>query len=215
MLDSLCIGCIADDFTGGSDAASFLRKAGLRTILLNGNRDWEKLEALRPQAVVIALKSRSVSPELTVSQSLEAANGLLKCGAAHLYFKYCPTFDSTLQGNIGPVTNALLGLTESRYTLLCPSLPINGRTVKDGVLYVHGVPLAESSLRNHPITPMTESDISVLMGKQSRCPCFVLSKDKLGDAAVLNRCSGSDRFTVVPFYVSDEDRARIAKTSAI
>ena len=211
MLDSLFIGCIADDFTGGSDAASFLRKAGLRTILLNGNRDWEKIDALQPQAVVIALKSRSVSPELAVSQSLEAAKGLLKCGAAHLYFKYCSTFDSTPQGNIGPVTDALLGLTESRYTLLCPSLPVNGRTVKDGVLYVNGVPLAESPLRNHPINPMTESNISVLMGKQSRYPCFVLPEDQLGDTAVLNRCSGSDRFTVVPSYVSDEDGVRIAK----
>ena len=110
-LNSLLIGCVADDFTGGSDAASFLRKAGLRTVLLNGVGDLEGVEALRPDAIVIALKSRSIPAELAVSQTLKAAKWLLECGAAHLYFKYCSTFDSTPRGNIGPVTDALMGQT--------------------------------------------------------------------------------------------------------
>lgn len=140
--NTLLIGCIADDFTGGSDAASFLRKAGLKTVLLNGVGDWEGVKALRPEAVVIALKSRSIPAELAVSQTLKAAKWLLECGAAHLYFKYCSTFDSTPKGNIGPVTDALMELTESKCTVVCPSLPVNGRTVKDGILYVDGTPLS-------------------------------------------------------------------------
>lgn len=206
---SLLIGCIADDFTGGSDAASFLRKAGLKTVLLNGTGNLDGVEALGPEAIVIALKSRSVPAELAVSQTRSAAKRLLERGAAHLYFKYCSTFDSTPKGNIGPVTDALMELTESKYTVLCPSLPVNGRTVKDGILYVNGIPLAESSMRNHPINPMTQSDISLWMAAQSRYPCFVLRGDSM-DAA-LEKCAGAERFTVVPSYSTDADGARIAE----
>lgn len=206
---SLRIGCIADDFTGGSDAASFLRKAGLETVLLNGAGALEEVEALEPDAVVIALKSRSIPAELAVSKTLSAAKWLLERGAAHLYFKYCSTFDSTPKGNIGPVTDALMELTESRYTVLCPSLPVNGRTVKDGILYVNGTPLAESSMRNHPINPMTQSDISLWMAAQSQYPCFVLRGDSM-DAAK-EPYGGAARFTLVPSYATDADGARIAE----
>lgn len=207
--NTLLIGCIADDFTGGSDAASFLRKAGLKTVLLNGVGDWEGVKALRPEAVVIALKSRSIPAELAVSRTLKAAKWLLECGAAHLYFKYCSTFDSTPKGNIGPVTDALMELTESKYTVVCPSLPINGRTVKDGILYVNGTPLAESHMRNHPINPMTRSDISVLMAAQSRYPCFILQGNQM--ERIQEELAGEQRFTMVPSYSTDADGARIAE----
>ena len=169
----LLIGCIADDFTGGSDAASFLRKVGLRALLLDGaTADAMAVEDLRPEAVVVALKSRSVPAEQAVAQSLEAAAWLLRHGARQLYFKYCSTFDSTPAGNIGPVTDALLELTGSRYTVLCPSLPINGRTVRDGILYVNGVPLAESSMRHHPLNPMTKSALSGASADKAGAPLF-------------------------------------------
>lgn len=208
--DSLYIGCIADDFTGGSDAASFLRKAGLKTVLLDGIGACEGVEALRPEAIVVALKSRSIPPDQAVSQTLEAARWLLECGAEHLYFKYCSTFDSTSKGNIGPVTDALMELTGSRYTVLCPSLPINGRTVKDGILYVNGVPLAESPMRDHPINPMRKSDISALMEEQSRYPCRVLREAQMEVADLPDRSIRENRFTVVPPYVTDADGERIA-----
>ena len=212
-LNSLLIGCVADDFTGGSDAASFLRKAGLRTVLLNGVGDLEGVEALRPDAIVIALKSRSIPAELAVSQTLKAAKWLLECGAAHLYFKYCSTFDSTPRGNIGPVTDALMELTGSKYTVLCPSLPVNGRTVKDGILYVNGIPLAESPMRNHPINPMTKSDISALMAEQSHYPCFILRENQreMNMDMVQKEHAGEKYFTIVPSYSTDADGARIAE----
>lgn len=210
-LNSLLIGCVADDFTGGSDAASFLRQAGLRTVLLNGTGDWECVEALRPDAIVIALKSRSIPAELAVSQTLKAAKWLLECGAAHLYFKYCSTFDSTPKGNIGPVTDALMELTGSKYTVLCPSLPVNGRTVKNGILYVNGMPLAESPMRNHPINPMTKSDISVLMAEQSHYPCFILRENQMDMDMVQKEHAGEKHFTIVPSYSTDADGACIAE----
>lgn len=207
-MESLLIGCIADDFTGGSDAASFLRKAGLRTVLLSEIGLYENLKALRPEAIVIALKSRSVAAEKAVQQTIEAAAWLLEAGAQHLYFKYCSTFDSTPAGNIGPVTDALLELTNAPYTVLCPSLPANGQTVRNGILYVHGVPLAESSMRHHPINPMLKSDLSQLMAEQSRYPCVILRKEQPGNPEVYGLANG--RFTVVPTYETDADGQRIA-----
>ena len=157
------IGCIADDFTGGSDAASFLKKGGLSTLLINGDsyRGYRPGEDIR--AVVVALKTRSIEPEAAADQSEAAAKWLLEQGAEKIYFKYCSTFDSTPRGNIGPVTDRLMELLDEPYTLLCPSLPVNGRKVKGGVLYVNGVPLGESSMRFHPVNPMSESRIDKLM----------------------------------------------------
>lgn len=210
--EQLRIGCIADDFTGGSDAASFLKRAGLRTLLLEGtSMSSEMLRNFRPEAVVVALKSRSIAANQAVAQSLEAAGWLLHLGAQQLYFKYCSTFDSTPAGNIGPVTDALLDLTGSRYTVLCPSLPVNGRTVRDGVLYVNGVPLAESSMRNHPINPMTRSNLTELMEAQSRYPCFWLTRQQMEERDPVADCPGKGRFTVVPPYENNEDGRQIAE----
>lgn len=207
----LQIGCIADDFTGGADAASFLRKGGLDTVLLNGDGLDEDLEALAPEAVVVALKSRALPPKEAVAQCCQAAKWLLEQGAEQLYFKYCSTFDSTPAGNIGPVVDALLELTETAYTVLCPSLPVNGRTVRDGILYVNGVPLAESPMRFHPINPMTKSDLSRLMEEQSKYPCMVLHPEDMLAAAPSAACQTANHFTVVPPYETDADGQTIAE----
>lgn len=207
----LMIGCVADDFTGGSDAASFLRRAGLRTVLVDGAGGLDVLKTLQAEAAVVALKSRSIPAAEAVSQTLAAARELLALGAGQLYFKYCSTFDSTPRGNIGPVTDALMELTESRYTLLCPSLPVNGRTVRGGVLYVNGVPLAESPMRDHPVNPMTLSEIPALMEAQSRWPCLALGEPETWDGALAAALARYPRFTLAPPYETDEDGAGIAR----
>ena len=115
------IGCIADDFTGAGDAASFLAAGGMKTLMLI----WPHVEAAVTDgydAVVVALKSRSIAPELAVAESLAAVNWLLERGAEGIYFKYCSTFDSTPRGNIGPVCDAILERGGLSFSLLCPSL---------------------------------------------------------------------------------------------
>lgn len=210
-LKKLLVGCIADDFTGGSDAASFLRKGGLRTVLLNGFGSCEDLKKLQPEAIVIALKSRSIPAEDAVKQTCEAAKWLLERGAQHLYFKYCSTFDSTPAGNIGPVTDALMELVDTQYTVLCPALPVNGRTVRDGVLYVNGVPLADSPMRYHPVNPMTKSNLSELMEEQSCHPCLILGQEQMQQEKRVDERGVPGRFTVVPPYATDEEGHLIAE----
>ncbi len=153
----MIFGCVADDFTGASDGASFLKKAGLHTILMNGIPE-KKEENFTADAVVIALKSRTQEREEAVKECLDAFQWLRAKGAKILYFKYCSTFDSTDRGNIGPVIDAVLEKYQYPYTLLCPSLPVNGRTVRQGKLYVNGVLLENSSMREHPLTPMKNPD---------------------------------------------------------
>ncbi len=162
------IGCVADDFTGAGDVASFFVKAGLATVLYNGIPDDTQTVAEGTQAIVIALKSRTQDREKAVADSLRAFCWLLQEGARKLYFKYCSTFDSTREGNIGPVADAVMEEFNYPYTILCPSLPVNGRTVEGGKLYVNGVLLEESPMRNHPLTPMRESDLGRLIEMQSR-----------------------------------------------
>ena len=199
-------GCIADDFTGASDAASFLVKGGLTVQLYNGIPD-ASVGRSDAQALVIALKSRTQETSQAVADTISAAKRLLSEGVQQIYFKYCSTFDSTRDGNIGPVADALLELTGSPYTILCPALPVNGRTVKNGCLYVNGVPLHETHMRNHPLTPMWDCRLSALMQPQSSHPCLELSAETLAQLPAAQ--SGPGKGTIpkipcclkMPFYV--------------
>lgn len=161
------IGVIADDFTGATDIAGFLVAEGLQTIQLNGVPAGDT--AFRDaDAVVVSLKSRSIPADEAVAMSLAALRFLQQAGVERFYFKYCSTFDSTPAGNIGPVTDALLDALGAEFTIICPSLPVNGRTVYRGYLFVDDVPLNESGMRNHPVTPMTDANLMRVMAAQSR-----------------------------------------------
>ncbi|WP_394255814.1 3-oxo-tetronate kinase [Pseudoclavibacter helvolus] len=161
------LGVIADDFTGGTDIAGFLVANGLRTVQLTGVPAPSTTVPADTDAVVISLKSRSIPAKEAVSVSLAALRFLQGQGAERFYFKYCSTFDSTPAGNIGPVTDALLGALGEDFTVICPALPVNGRTTYRGYLFVEDVPLHESGMRNHPITPMTDSNLMRLMDGQA------------------------------------------------
>ena len=154
---SIRLGCIADDFTGATDLANNLVRAGMRVVQTIGVPD----DASSPDAdaVVVALKSRTVPPEEAVAQSLAACRYLRSQGATQIYFKVCSTFDSTPRGNIGPVLEALMSELGCSFTVATPAFPDNGRTVFKGHLFVGDVLLSESSMRNHPLTPMTDANL--------------------------------------------------------
>ena len=162
----LQLGIIADDFTGASDIASFLVENGLRTVQMNGIPQRPLPDGV--DAVVISLKSRSNPVDEAIAQSLAALAWLRAQDCRQFYFKYCSTFDSTAQGNIGPVTDALLDALGADFTVISPALPVNGRTIFNGYLFVGEVLLNESGMRNHPITPMTDASLIRLMDAQSR-----------------------------------------------
>ena len=178
----MLLGVIADDFTGATDIASFLVENGLSTVQLNGVPDSDA--AVEAQAVVISLKSRSCPTEQAVAQSLQALAWLQRQGCQRFYFKYCSTFDSTARGNIGPVTDALLDALGESQTVISPALPVNGRTVYQGYLFVMDQLLSESGMRNHPVTPMTDSNLLRLMEAQAAGRCGLI------DAAVMD--TGAD-----------------------
>lgn len=213
------LGCIADDFTGASDAASFLVKGGLSTQLFSGVPHGETILSHSAQAFVIALKTRTMEPQAAVHESLHALQWLKNQGIRIFYIKYCSTFDSRPEGNIGPIVDAVLENLDAKYTLLCPSLPINGRTVKNGILYVNGVPLHETSMKDHPLTPMWDSSIPALMKPQGHYACYTLSAEELSQpyAAIEKQLfsqatkGNQKHFYVVPDYQKEKDGERIAQ----
>ncbi|HCI4572946.1 TPA: four-carbon acid sugar kinase family protein [Klebsiella quasipneumoniae subsp. similipneumoniae] len=158
------LGVIADDFTGATDIASFLVRNGMPTVQLNGVPPHEL--PLTSEAVVISLKTRSCPVETAVSQSLAALRWLQARGCQQFYFKYCSTFDSTAQGNIGPVLDALLAELGETRTVISPALPVNGRTVYQGYLFVGQQLLNESGMRHHPVTPMEDAHLGRLIERQ-------------------------------------------------
>ncbi|MFI3174777.1 MAG: 3-oxo-tetronate kinase [Bacillota bacterium] len=214
MSTRLMIGCVADDFTGASDAASFLISQGLKTVLYNGVPTGDISEC---NAIVIALKSRTEPTEKAISDSMQAFRWLEEMGCEHLYFKYCSTFDSTKEGNIGPVLDAVLEGFQANYTILSPALPVNGRTVKNGILYVDGVPLGETHMKNHPLTPMWESEIAKLMEPQGKYETLNLNYEILEKpVAEIQKIveefgKDKDHFYIVPDYVNDENGTKVAE----
>ncbi|MBC7733018.1 MAG: four-carbon acid sugar kinase family protein, partial [Bacteriovorax sp.] len=153
----MTLGVIADDFTGATDVASMLVRAGMRTVQVIGVP--ESGTAIDADAVVIALKTRTVPAADAVRESLAALRWLQAAGMRQCYFKYCSTFDSTPAGNIGPVTEALMEALGTDFTVACPAFPENGRTVFRGHLFVGDELLSDSGMRHHPLTPMLDANL--------------------------------------------------------
>ena len=160
----LLLGCIADDFTGATDLANTLVKGGMTAVQVIGVPTGPLPEA---DAVIIALKSRTAPVGEAVAQSLAACDALLAAGAKQIFWKYCSTFDSTDQGNIGPVADTLLKRLGSGFALACPAFPTNGRTIYLGHLFVGNALLNESGMENHPLTPMTDANLVRVLGRQT------------------------------------------------
>ena len=160
------LGCIADDFTGATDLANNLVRSGMRVMQTFGVPS-APLSA-DVDAVVVALKSRTIPADQAIAQSLDALAWLKAHGAEQIYFKYCSTFDSTPAGNIGPVTEALMDALNCKFTIATPAFPDNGRTVFKGYLFAGAVLLNESGMQNHPLTPMTDANLVRVMQAQTK-----------------------------------------------
>ena len=186
-MKTILLGCIADDFTGATDLANNLVRAGMRVVQTIGVPDGP-LDA-EVDAVVVALKSRTVAPSDAVAQSLDALAWLQAQGAQQIYFKYCSTFDSTAQGNIGPVTEALMDALQTDFSIATPAFPDNGRTVFKGHLFVGEVLLNESGMQNHPLTPMTDPNLVRVMQAQTRRKVGLIDHKAVaqGEAAIRAR----------------------------
>jgi uncharacterized protein YgbK (DUF1537 family) len=187
----MLLGCIADDFTGATDLALMLVREGMRTVQLIG------VGAVPPDvdAVVIALKSRTIPAPEAVAQSLEAAEALLQAGARQLLFKYCSTFDSTDEGNIGPVAEALRERLDAPLTVATPAFPTNGRRVFQGYLFVGRELLSESPMKDHPLTPMRDPNLVRVLQRQTRSRVGLVSYEVVaqGPEAIRDAFAAAER----------------------
>ena len=212
----ILLGCIADDFTGATDLANNLVRAGMRVVQtigvpavpLDADADAEV------GAVVVALKSRTIAPADAIAQSLAALRWLQQQGAQQIYFKYCSTFDSTAQGNIGPVTEALMDALHTDFTITTPAFPDNKRTVFKGFLFVDDVLLNESGMQNHPLTPMRDANLVRVLQAQSRRKVGLVDYKTvaMGEAAVRQRIKDLRQAGVgiaVVDAISNEDLLRL------
>lgn len=214
LLVSLVLGAIADDLTGATDLANTLVRGGMRTIQTIGVPP-ARSDLAGAEAIVVALKSRSIPAAEAVRLSREALAALRERGAQRFLFKYCSTFDSTDAGNIGPVADALLDDLGSDLTIFCPAFPENGRRLFDGYLFVGDVLLSESGMERHPLTPMTDPNLVRVLSRQTshKVGKIDFATVRLGEravrAAVAQARSRGFRHLVVD-AVSDGDLRTIA-----
>jgi uncharacterized protein YgbK (DUF1537 family) len=181
----MLLGCIADDFTGATDLANMLVRGGMRTIQAIGVPAAPLDQEV--DAVVVALKSRTIPAREAVAQSLAALAWLKAAGAKQIYFKYCSTFDSTPKGNIGPVTDALMQALGTDFTIACPAFPEAGRTICRGYLFVGDVLLSESGMKDHPLTPMTDANLVRVLQAQTQRKVGLVRYDTLAQGAAAVR----------------------------
>jgi uncharacterized protein YgbK (DUF1537 family) len=213
------LGVIADDFTGASDIANTIAKGlppsgGLRTAQFLGVP--KTAASADVEAGVVALKSRTIPAQAAVAQSLEALDWLLAQGCRQIVFKYCSTFDSSREGNIGPVGEALAAALDVKGVVACPAFPGAGRTVYMGHLFVHDRLLSESGMQNHPLTPMTDPDIRRWLGHQTRSPVGHVALDAVrkGPADVAAALAAKAETLVIVDATSDDDLRTIGSAVA-
>jgi uncharacterized protein YgbK (DUF1537 family) len=218
------LGCIADDFTGATDLANTLVKGGMTAVQVIGVPPAAERQGTAPplpeaDAIIIALKSRTAPVKEAVAESLAACEALLAAGAKQIFFKYCSTFDSTDEGNIGPVADALVRRLDCGFALANPAFPTNGRTVFQGHLFVGGNLLSESGMENHPLTPMRDPNLVRVLGRQTDgtvglVPFAVVEK---GTAAIRKAMTGlkeSGRRYAIVDAVTDEHLIAIGEAAA-
>ena len=213
----MLLGCIADDFTGATDLANNLVRSGMRTLQTIGVPAAPLAGGV--DAVVVALKSRTIVAADAVAQSLAALDWLKRAGCRQFYFKYCSTFDSTPQGNIGPVAEALMDALGANIAIACPAFPTNARTIYMGNLFVGELPLSESGMRHHPLTPMTDASLVRVLQAQSRGKVGLVAWTAVaaGEQAIRARFAALEaegvRLAVVD-AISDADLGAIAAACA-
>lgn len=214
-MGNVILGIVADDFTGASDAASFLVQQGIKTVMFNGVPQTPLQYSEEKIAVVVALKTRTEEKNKAVTESLKAFAWLKENGAEQLYSKYCSTFDSRKEGNIGPIIDSILEKYNIKYTVISPALPVNGRVVKNGHLIVNGVPVNETHMKHHPLTPMWDSDLTELMRPQGKYESLKITHDilKLSNDEILSIVDefgeNKEHFYVIPDYFEEKHAEKI------
>jgi uncharacterized protein YgbK (DUF1537 family) len=213
----MLLGAVADDFTGASDLANTLATGGMRTVQYVGVPARAADKAV--EAGVVALKSRTVPVKEAVAQSLASLDWLKAQGCRQFLFKYCSTFDSTKEGNIGPVAEAMLKALDAPRAVVCPVFPATGRTLFMGHLFVGDRLLSETGMRNHPLTPMTDPDIRRWLGYQTQgkvglVPYAIVRQGREAIARALEAEAAAGRRLIVTDAVVDDDLRAIGAAIA-
>lgn len=211
------LGVIADDFTGASDVANTLVQGGMATVQTVGVPKAGSVPNC--DALVISLKTRTIPVIDAVRESLAALDWLKRAGCRQFLFKYCSTFDSTKEGNIGPVAEALRNVLGASMSIVCPVAPALGRALYQGHLFVNGRLLSESGMQNHPLTPMIDPDIRRWLGYQTKVPVALVNYEtvKRGVAAVreaLDAAAAAGHGFAVTDAVDDADLLTLGEAVA-
>lgn len=211
MSGNVFFGAIADDFTGASDLAAMLARSGAPVSLRLGTKGLAQDTPVRPFEVV-ALKCRTAPVDAALTETRHALAWLMERGAERFFWKYCSTFDSTAEGNIGPVAEALMTDLDCAQTIYCPAFPQNGRSIYMGHLYVGETLLSDSPMRDHPLTPMRDSNLMRLLRPQvkNKVGLVPFSMVNQGISAVRRRLEGLRRENIAHVVIDAIDDTHLA-----
>ena len=157
MASRLKIAIIADDLTGAMDAAAPFAKRGAHTrVMFSDNPSSDEL-LNAPEILARTTDSRHLDPVRAIQRVHQALSDL----EDRLPFK---KIDSTLRGNVVAETLATLEATGRRHLLITPAFPGQGRTLRGGEVYIHGVPLAETAIAKDALAPPLAIPLAMAFG---------------------------------------------------
>ncbi|HMQ63542.1 MAG TPA: four-carbon acid sugar kinase family protein [Flavilitoribacter sp.] len=179
--DNLKLAFYGDDFTGSTDALEFLTRAGAKTVLFLDNPTPAQIARFgNLDAVGVAGMTRAMAPS-EMAETLREAFGVLKSlNPRHIHYKVCSTFDSSPEiGNIGTAIETGFQVFQHEFTPVLSAAPTLGRYSAFGNLYARmGIGSRgdifrldrHPSMRDHPVTPASESDLRLHLGRQTPLP---------------------------------------------
>ena len=149
---------IADDLTGASDAGVTFADRGLRTtVWLDHSTPLDELDA---DVLVVDTDSRAATPEDAYARMRSALERVRPNAPGDVVKK----IDSTLRGNIGPELRAMLDAIPEALAIVCPAFPAQGRTCRNGTMYVHGTPVDRTDAARDPFAPVHDARVAAHLG---------------------------------------------------
>jgi uncharacterized protein YgbK (DUF1537 family) len=160
------LGIIADDYTGGLMVATYMEHAGISCAYIV---DPAALSEVGDREVVIfATRARFLPAPEAVELVDRLTDALTAAGCRQIFYKFCASFDSTDDGNIGPCADLIAEKYGVEQLLICPGFPDFRVTVHQGYLFYRDRLVSESIKRYDPITPMTDPDLVRVLERQTK-----------------------------------------------
>ena len=160
MTKKIRVAIVADDLTGAMDTASPFAKRGAATRVVCDRNDLARALSTPCDVLSINTETRHLD-EARAAAAVDETVRLIAAASPDVLFK---KIDSTLRGNVAVETVAVLNASDKTSAVILPAMPSQGRTVKDGHVFIDGVLLADTPIGRDKLSPPPLENLQTIFG---------------------------------------------------